>query len=423
MRNLHDEFLYRKIQQPSRPLAWLVCMAMRAVCKINRVTFSYDEDYLQMQKEQMLILCQHQSRRDYIYVFAGLKGYNYHTLCGYQNVFQPVLYTLFKKLGIIAKMLYQPDAHATMQMLRAVRQGSSIVLFPEGIQSTSGSTHPINPATMKLLEKLKLPVAMVTLEGAYFARPRYCADVKKGQVTVRFQKLFDRDDFTRFSREELYDRLLERFRYNAFSRTQRIAFRGKQPNISGLDNILYQCPDCLGEHVLSVRDEQLQCSRCGFAITMDDCYDITAVSGTLPFANIDAWYKWQRRQVAQQVVSDTFQMRAKVKIGRINVHKLGPNYSLEYYGEGELLLTNQGLTYQGTRDGTYETLFFQAKQVYSLTMSLAYDLDLYYDGSYYNFKLLENEKQAVKWMLAAEEIHNLHDPVWHRVSREVYDAE
>ena len=66
---------------------------------------------------------------------------------------------------------------------------------------------------------------------------------------------------------------------------------------------------------------------------------------------------------------------------------------------------------------------FQAKQVFSLSMSLDYDFDLYYDGKYYNFKLLNNQKHMVKWMLAAEEIHNLHDPVWQKASKEVYDED
>jgi hypothetical protein len=56
-------------------------------------------------------------------------------------------------------------------------------------------------------------------------------------------------------------------------------------------------------------------------------------------------------------------------------------------------------------------------------MSLQYDLDLYYKSSYYNFKLLENEKQVAKWMVAAEEIHNLYDPTWKKVSDEVYNCD
>jgi hypothetical protein len=53
-------------------------------------------------------------------------------------------------------------------------------------------------------------------------------------------------------------------------------------------------------------------------------------------------------------------------------------------------------------------------------MSLNHDLDLYYKGKYYNFKFLENEKHVAKWMISAEEIHNLYDTAWKEVSDEVY---
>ncbi len=68
-------------------------------------------------------------------------------------------------------------------------------------------------------------------------------------------------------------------------------------------------------------------------------------------------------------------------------------------------------------------MFFDPKQVYSLTMSLNYDLDLYYKNEYFNFKLLQDEKQVAKWMISAEEIHNLYDSTWKEVSDEVYKYE
>ncbi len=425
MRDLHTEFVYRKIQKPSKWVAWPVCLAFRAISKRHNVEFSYDDDYKPLQNQQVVYLCQHRSRNDYIYVFAGLKRMDLHFLCGYQNVFQPVIYTLFKKLGIIAKMLYQPDVHATIQLMRAAKMGGSLVIFPEGIQSTSGSTHPINPATMKLLAKLKLPVALVSIKGAYFTRTRYSADTKKGKISVRFSKLFDREDFDRYTKDELYEKLLSSFQYNEFSEhaENKVAFRGKKPNIHGLDNIIYKCPQCAAEYRFVVEGDCMRCTDCGFTVSMDEYYDITAVSGTLPFANIDAWYKWQRHTLAQSLSDDSFILSAKVCLRRINTQKLSSNYSLIPCGEGILTLTKNGLTYIGTRDGESTEILFHPKQVYSLSMSLDYDLDLYYDGAYYNFKLLENEKQVAKWMLAAEEIHNLYDPEWRRVSEEVYHEE
>ncbi len=422
MRDLHTEFVYRKIQKPSKWVAWPVWLAFRAISKRHNVEFSYDDDYVKMQHQQMVYLCQHRSRNDYIYVFAGLKRLDLHFLCGYQNIFQPGVYSLFKKLGVIAKMLYQPDVRATMQLMGAAKLGGSLVIFPEGIQSTSGSTHPINPATMKLLAKLKLPVALVSLKGAYFTRTRYSADTKKGKISVRFSKLFDREDFDRFTKEELYEKLLSRFQYNEFAELaeNKIAFRGKKPNIDGLDNIIYKCPQCSSEYRFVVEGSCMRCTDCGFTISMDEYYDIAAVSGTLPFANIDEWYKWQRHTLAQSLSDDSFILSTKVCLRKINTQKLTSNYSLMPCGEGILTLTKNGLTYSGTREGENTEIRFHPKQVYSLTMSLDYDLDLYYDGAYYNFKLLENEKQVAKWMLAAEEIHNLYDAEWCRVSNEVY---
>lgn len=421
MKDLHKEFVYRKIEKPNLFLARMVQLAFRVICKMRNVEFLYDAEYLNMQDQQMLVLCQHRSRLDYIYVYAGLKRPDFNALCGYQNIFQPVLYTLLKKLGVIAKMLYQPDSHATLQMMRCAKQGHSLVVFPEGIQSTSGSTHPINPATMKLLQKLKMPVALVTLKGAYFTRPRYSADVKRGKITAHFTKLFDPQDFENCTTEELYDRLMEAFRYNEFTEHAEnpVAFRGKKPNIDGLDNIIYKCPQCGEELCFQIEGDTMTCAKCGFAVAMDEYYRITPVSSTLPFRDIDQWYRWQRKQIAQEILRDDFSMTAKVEIGRINTQKLSSN--LQYYGEGMLTLTNQGLTYSGTCDGEKCELFFHPKQVYSLSMSLTYDMDLYYDCKHYNFKLLENQKLIAKWMLAAEEIHNLSDPSWQKASQEVYD--
>ena len=114
-----------------------------------------------MQNSQAIYLCQHKSSLDYIYLFAGIKNLNIHVLCGYQNIFQKSIYKLLKSLGVIAKMLYQPDMQATRQMLQGIKRGGSLAIFPEGIQSTSGSTHPINPATKNFIKKAGLPVVFL----------------------------------------------------------------------------------------------------------------------------------------------------------------------------------------------------------------------------------------------------------------------
>ena len=422
-KNYHKEFKNRKIKKPNGLLALIVRLAFKSISKKRNVEFVYSDEFLKIQKSQAIYLCQHKSNLDYVYLFAGIKHSNIHVLCGYQNVFQKSLFKLLKHLGVIAKLLYQPDAQATIQMVQAIKRGGSLAIFPEGIQSTSGSTHPINPATENFIKKMGLPVVLVKTKGSYFTRTRYSTDVKKGKITVTFDKLFSSEDCKNLSKEQLHDALLENFKYNEFEefKNEKVAFRGKKPNIYGLDNIIFKCPNCNNEHTFSTNNDVMTCSHCNFAVKMDEYYDISSVSGNLPFKNIDEWYKWQRKVISKEILNDEFKLLTKVKIGKINVKKLDDNYSILNHGEGELTLTNKGLTYDGSYDGEQVKMFFEPEQVYSLTISLKCDLDLYYKNDYFNFKLLQDKKQMTKWMISAEEIHNLYDATWKKVSDEVYD--
>lgn len=422
-KDYHKEFRNRKIKKPNALLARIVHIAFKCISKSRNVEFVYSEEYLKMKNSQAIYLCQHKSSLDYIYLFAGIKNLNIHVLCGYQNVFNKNLFKTLKNLGVIAKMLYQPDVQATMQMFQAIKGGGSVAIFPEGIQSTSGSTHPINPATQSFIKKAMLPVVLVTFKGSYFSRTRYSNDVKKGKITVKFDLLFTKDDCENLSKEQLHSALLEKFKYNEFEefKDEKVAFRGKKPNVYGLDNIIFKCPNCQSEYCFSTEKDFMTCSHCNFTIKMDEYYDISGVNGVLPFKNIDEWFKWQRKIIAKEVQSDDFCLSTRVKIGKINVKKLDNNYSILFHGEGVLTLTNKGLTYQGEYDGEKVDMFFEPGQVYSLSMSLNYDLDMYYKNDYFNFKLLQDEKQVAKWMICAEEIHNLYDDAWKKVSEEVYE--
>ena len=423
-RNYHDEFKNRQIKKQNGFLAFFVRKIFRAISRKDNVQFVYDDEVKNLKDKQVVVLVQHKSKNDYIYAYSGLLNKNVHVLCGYQNIFQKSIYSLLKHLGVIAKFLYQPDLQATRQIFQVLKFGGSIMIFPEGIQSTSGSMHPINPATINLLYKLKLPVILVKSKGAYFSRTRYSTDKKHGKMTYSYSKLFDETDYEKYSKTELYNKFLQEFNYNEFeeSKQNKVAFRGKKPNIYGLNNIIYKCPHCKSEYTFSTSGDTMSCSSCGFKVGMNEFYDIYAIEKDLPFENIDKWYKWQRKEIRKQVKSDDFILTTKVKYNVINTKKLSNDYSLMTIGEGVLTLTNKGLVYEGSKNGEIVKELFEPQSVYSLTISLDMDLDLYYKNSYMNFEFI-NDITVTKWMLASEEIHNLYDKEWEQASRDVYDYE
>ena len=421
-KNLKEKLVNRKIKSPNKFIAWFVFKAFKSIVKKQNVKYKYEIDFKKYKKEQVVLLAQHGTRDEYLLTLAGFPKYDLHCVIGYQNFFNKSIYWLLLHLGTIPKYLYQPDFHSVKQMLSVVKNGGSLVLYPEGIQSTSGSTHPINPATVKLLKKCRLPVILCTSNGSYMSRPRYSKKLKKGQVTVTYKLLFEKEDFEKYTEEELYNKLIENFRYNEFdyNRQARIPFKGECENIEGLDKIIFKCPHCGSEFNFKIDGRKMRCNACGYQVEMNEYYDLLEVDKPLYFDDIDKWYKWQREEVRKEVALKDFELSRPVKVYNINLVKL--KNDLDEVGEGTLTVNDHYMIYEGTYNGEEKRLEFDIKAIPSTPFSPNDgSIDTYYNDEYYNFRLLSNPLEAVKFMLAVEEIHNKYDPNWAKASKDVYE--
>ena len=228
------------------------------------------------------------------------------------------------------------------------------------------------------------------------------------------------------SEEEIYARILEKISYNdfAFNKEARHKYVGKLPNATGLDKILYRCPDCQKECTMYVEGDCIKCEHCGFAAKVNEYYDLVLQSGKNLPDDIDAWFKWQRRCVAKEVKNDDFVMTLDGSLCMLKFDKLRkPPKNRETLSVGNARLTDCGLSFEGTLDGKDANLFFEAKALYSLTFSTQGYLEFYYNNDYYMLIPKQKPKDLIKWTIAAEEIHNLYDERWRAACEDVYDYE
>ena len=423
-KDLKAKLINRKIGKPNQFLMTLVMWALRLVNRRYRVNFSYDYDPASIKGQPAILLSSHASRLEFMYTLYGFGRKDINVVCGYQNILQKGVYHLLLRIGVISKYLYQPDFICVKNMLRVLRRGGAIGVFPEGIQSTSGSTHPINPATAQLIKRSRANIVVCTTQGAYLATNRYSSDRKKGYIGVRYTLLFTPKDLETVSEEHIYERLLQSIRYNdfAFNKTARHKYVGQKPNAQGIDKILYKCPDCEAEHTLYVEHDTVVCQGCDFRVRINEYYDLIAVKGALPPADIDEWYKWQRRCVAKQVKDDGFEMSLNASLCTLKTDKLRkPPKDREVLSVGTATLTNRGLCFKGALGGREINFEFDAKSVYSLTFSTQGYLEFYYNNDYYMIVPEQVGKTLIQWTLAAEEIHNLYDENWRAASADVYD--
>ena len=423
-KDFKENLISRKVKKPDPFLASIVMWVLGIINRSYKVKFSYDYDPNSIKKQPTILLSSHASRLEFIYTVYGFKRRDINIVCGHQNILQKGVYHILLKLGVISKYLYQPDLDCVKNMLRVLKRNGAIGLFPEGIQSTSGSTHPINPATAQFIKRSKANIVVCTTKGAYLATNRYSSDRKKGYIGVSYSLLFTPEMLEQLSEQQIYELLLQKISYNdfAFNKTARNKYVGKKTNAYGIDKILYKCPDCRAEHTLCVENDTVVCKNCGLRIRINEYYDLVAVKGNVIPSDIDEWYKWQRRCVAEQIKDDNFKMTLNASLCTIRLDKLKKTpKDRKLLSIGSVSLTNKGLCFEGMLDGQTVNFDFSARAIYSLTFSTKGYLEFYHNNDYFMIIPDRNDQCLIKWTLAAEEIHNLYDEKWKAASVDVYD--
>ena len=422
-KDLKTKLINRKIKKPNPIIMSIGMWLLGILNKFYGVEFSYDYDPKSIKNQPTILLSSHASRLEFIYAIYGFKRKDVNVVCGFQNILKKGIYHLLIKLGVISKYLYQPDFVSLRKMMMVLKRNGALGLFPEGIQSTSGSTHPINPATAKFIKRSKANIVVCTSKGAYLATNRYSSDRKKGYIGMSYSLLFTPGMLDEFTEEQIYNLLLQKISYNdfAFNKVARHKYIGKKPNAFGIDKILYKCPDCKEEHMLIVENDTVVCESCGFRVRINEYYDLVDVKGRECPADIDEWYKWQRRCVARQIKNDDFEMSLSGSLCTIHLDKLRkPPKNRKTLSVGTARLTNQGLSFSGTLDGQSADIDFDARSIYSLTFSTQGFLEFYHNNDYFMIVPDENDRCLIKWTLAAEEIHNLYDEKWRSACSDIY---
>ena len=423
-KDLKTRLVNRKVKKPNPILMAIGMWVLGLLNKRYRVQFSYDYDPKTIQNQPTVLLSSHASRLEFLYTVYGFRRHDVNVVCGFQNILQKGLYRLFIAFGVISKYLYQPDFMCVKNMLRVLKRGGAIGLFPEGIQSTSGSTHPINPATAQFIKSSKANIVVCTSKGAYLATNRYSSDRKKGYIGIQYSLLFTPEILEELTQEQIYQKLLQAISYNdfAFNKEARHKYVGKLPNASGLHKILYKCPDCKQEYTLHAPNDTVRCEHCGFEAFVNEYYDLIPIKAESIPADIDEWYKWQRRCVAQEVKNDDFELTLSGSLCTIKLDKLrkSPN-NRKLLSVGKARLTNQGFSFEGMLDGQAVDFRFDAKSIYSMTFSTKGFLEFYHNNDYFMMIPEDHDLCLIKWTLAAEEIHNLYDARWKAACEDVYD--
>lgn len=154
-------------------------------------------------------------------------------------------------------------------MIKSLKEDHSVVLFPEGNRSFHGITGYIPPVTGKLVKTSRAALVTYRFEGGYFTQPRWGSSFRKGRLKGILAGYYSPEQLKKMSAEEITSLIKQDLYENAYESQKKdpVAFSGKN-YCSGLEALLYHCPECHHNTTLQSDSNQLTCS-CGFHAKLD----------------------------------------------------------------------------------------------------------------------------------------------------------
>lgn len=211
-----------------------------------------------------IVLANHVALFDPIWLYAAVRG-SIHFVTTEDVFRRPFLGLLLHWYGAFPKRKAAQDFSSVKNIIRVLRRGRPVAVFPEGIRTWDGRLAPIIPGVATLIQKMKVPVITCRQEGAYISYPRWARRWRGFPVTFTFKKLYDADTIPDDPARIVSD-IQDAIRCDDYA----IPVDEARYRVSGLavdvTRLLYRCPNCRTYEGLKVvrplSSNAIECASC-----------------------------------------------------------------------------------------------------------------------------------------------------------------
>jgi 1-acyl-sn-glycerol-3-phosphate acyltransferase len=157
----------------------------------------------------VLLVCNHQSHMDPVLVSMALPRESCYM--ARDSLWASKWFgKLITSLNAFPVKRNTADLGAIKESLRRLKQGMSLVVFPEGTRTPDGRIHPMFPGLASIARKAGVPIVPVLIDGMYQAWPKGSPLPKSGNVIIRYGEMIQPAEYAALSAEELVQFLRKR---------------------------------------------------------------------------------------------------------------------------------------------------------------------------------------------------------------------
>lgn len=155
-----------------------------------------------------IFMANHQSDFDILIVLAHIPG-QFRWIAKKELFKIPLFGPAMRKAGYIE--IDRQDRQRALQSLeeaaRKIREGKSVVTFPEGTRSKDGTVKPFKQGMFHLAIKAGVPIVPISIIGAHEIMPKRSLRIRPGRITMVIDRPIPVDGYTIETRAALIDRV------------------------------------------------------------------------------------------------------------------------------------------------------------------------------------------------------------------------
>ena len=296
-----------------------------------------------------VLVMNHQGLLDFLLAAAAFPQREISYVSSQRYFQNPRLARLLRWLGVIPKLQFYPDAGAIKNIMRRIKEGGLVGIFPAGQTSMSGVPGAVGPGIGRLCRKLKVPVLCAHINGSFLSLSRHSGtQFSRGACVVRTSVVLTPDQMAAMTDEQVFEAIRAAIDYDdyAWQQQEQAKFRGKH-RAAGYENLCYRCPRCGAECSYRTKGDRLFCESCGNeAVVEESMFLRPAKEDCRVFSTLRDWYAWQEEELRAQLEQGPFRMEDPVELRR-----LGPKGKFIPAGQGTMTLTPEAICYEGRLDG------------------------------------------------------------------------
>lgn len=235
---------------------------------------------LKRMKGPMIVIAPHQNFLDPFFLSLSVGFRHPPRFVTTDNVINPgISERFFKWISAIPIKQFATDTTAVRNILRALKDGDVVALFPEGERTLDGRHYRVRHTLLKIMNKGIAPIVFVSINGAHLSWPKWAKRMSRGRVEASSRVLFTAEEAKAATVDEIHDKIAAlmdvddfRWQFGEDGIDAETVYRGKgdyahypeRAKSKGLDHYLHFCPMCETPFAMTIRDgRHLVCAACG----------------------------------------------------------------------------------------------------------------------------------------------------------------